>query len=145
MPAAVTAPLAFAVLSAFGYHYSAMQLQDRLQATAWIVVALIIVNESPMRWLYVKGRNRIVLVLERPYAVRNFFAVLRRRLVLKFTEDRVEWVSAAPESGICHLQDDGRMHRVHGALVIERAAYAVYLRRSGGVDLIKKLLEYFVV
>jgi potassium efflux system protein len=51
MPAAVAAPLALAVFSAFGYHYSAMQLQDRLQATAWIVIALIIVNESLMRWL----------------------------------------------------------------------------------------------
>jgi len=31
------------------------------------------------------------------------------QLVLKFNEDRVEWVSAAPESGIWHLENDGRM------------------------------------
>ncbi len=31
------------------------------------------------------------------------------QLVLKFNEDRVEWVSSAPESGIWELQDDGRI------------------------------------
>ena len=31
------------------------------------------------------------------------------QLVIKFTEDRVEWVRAAPESGIWRLEDDGRM------------------------------------
>ena len=43
------APLSLVLLSVFGYHHSAVQLQDRLQATAWIVIALVLVNESLMR------------------------------------------------------------------------------------------------
>lgn len=59
------------------------------------------------------------------------------QLVIKFTEDRVEWVSAAPESGIWRLEDDGRMvyrrfdyHR-RG---IESEAEGFYLRIVGEGD-----------
>ncbi len=59
------------------------------------------------------------------------------QLVLKFTEDRVEWVSAAPESGIWRLEDDGRMvyrrfdyHR-RG---IESESEGFYLRIVGAGD-----------
>ncbi len=57
IPPAVAAPLALAVLSVFGYYYSAVQLQNRLQATAWIVIGLVIVSEYLMRWLYVSHRR----------------------------------------------------------------------------------------
>ncbi len=57
IPAAAAAPLLLAVLSVFGYHYSAVQLQNRLQATAWIVITLVVVSESLMRWLYVTHRR----------------------------------------------------------------------------------------
>ncbi|MDH3437549.1 MAG: mechanosensitive ion channel [Betaproteobacteria bacterium] len=54
---AVAAPFSLAVLSIFGYYFSAVQLQNRLQATAWIVIALVIVSEYLMRWLYVSHRR----------------------------------------------------------------------------------------
>ena len=57
IPPAVAAPLFLAVLSVFGYYYSAVQLQNRLQATAWIVIGLVIVSEYLMRWLYVSHRR----------------------------------------------------------------------------------------
>ncbi len=56
-PAAIAAPFSLGVLSLFGYHYSAVQLQNRLQATAWLVIGLVIVSESLMRWLYVSHRR----------------------------------------------------------------------------------------
>jgi potassium efflux system protein len=55
--AAVLLPLALAVLSIFGYHYSAIQLQNRLQATAWLVIGVVIASECLMRWLYVAHRR----------------------------------------------------------------------------------------
>ena len=57
IPAAAAAPLSLALLSVFGYHYSAVQLQNRLLVTAWIVIALVITSESLMRWLVVTHRR----------------------------------------------------------------------------------------
>jgi potassium-dependent mechanosensitive channel len=51
------APLALAVLSASGYHYSALQLQTRLQATGWLIVLLAVGGETLMRWLYIARRR----------------------------------------------------------------------------------------
>jgi len=63
------------------------------------------------------------------------------QLVLKFNEDRVEWVSGAPESGIWRAEDDGRMmyqrfdyHR--RGIVSEKEGF--YLRIIGEGDYIYK-------
>ena len=59
------------------------------------------------------------------------------QLVVKFNDDRVEWVSNAPESGIWRLQDDGRMiyHRFdyhRRGIVSEKEGF--YLRIVGVGD-----------
>lgn len=59
VPLAIGAPVLLALLSAAGYHYSAMQLQTRLQATGWLIVFLVIGGETLMRWLYIARRRML--------------------------------------------------------------------------------------
>ncbi len=47
------------------------------------------------------------------------------------------------EQTVVPLLDGGQLHRVRDAPLIERSAFAVYPRRSGRLDLIKQVLEYF--
>jgi potassium-dependent mechanosensitive channel len=54
---ASAAPLSLAVLSASGFHYSALQLQTRLQSTAWIISGLVLASESLLRWLTLVRRR----------------------------------------------------------------------------------------
>jgi potassium efflux system protein len=56
-PAVIVTPLALAALSASGFQYSAMQLQNRLQATAWLIILLIVLSELAMRWVRVTQRR----------------------------------------------------------------------------------------
>jgi len=63
------------------------------------------------------------------------------QLVLKFNDDRVEWVSGAPESGVWRQEDDGRMmyqrfdyHR--RAIVTEKEGF--FLRIIGPGDYVYK-------
>lgn len=55
--AGVAVPLSLAVLSISGYHYSALQLQVRLQATAWLIVLVAVVGETLMRFLVIARRR----------------------------------------------------------------------------------------
>lgn len=52
------APLAFAILSLVGYHFSAYQLSGRLAETGAAVVAVILLYSLALRWLEVIGYNR---------------------------------------------------------------------------------------
>lgn len=56
-PAAVCSPLALAVLAALGYYYTARQLAERLQATAWLLVAFMIAGALTLRWLLITRRR----------------------------------------------------------------------------------------
>jgi potassium-dependent mechanosensitive channel len=71
---AAGAPITLAGLSIAGYHYSALQLQDRLQATAWLIVLLVIASETMLRWLFI-ARRRMVY----QQAVEERFAEWRAR------------------------------------------------------------------
>ena len=51
------APLAFAILSIAGYHFSAYQLSARLTETGAAVVAIIFVHNMFLSWLDVKAHN----------------------------------------------------------------------------------------
>ncbi|NIR31797.1 MAG: mechanosensitive ion channel [Gammaproteobacteria bacterium] len=55
--AAVLLPLALAVLTGFGYHYTALQLFGRMTATLWLVVGAVIVRELVVRWVNVAQRR----------------------------------------------------------------------------------------
>ena len=56
-PLAVVLPLVFAVLSWLGYHYTALQLQMRLERSLILVLILVIINEVLHRWLYIARRR----------------------------------------------------------------------------------------
>jgi potassium efflux system protein len=53
-------PIALAVLAALGYFYTAQQLAVRLQGTAWLLVALLIVGALALRWVLVSRRRLAV-------------------------------------------------------------------------------------
>ncbi len=59
-PVAVAVPIVFAGLSAWGYHYTALQLEGRLFATVWLVLGLVLANAMVRRWLFVE-RRRLIL------------------------------------------------------------------------------------
>jgi len=56
-PLAVGVPLFLAVLDALGYYYTALAFERRLEATAWLVIGLIVANALLLRWLSVAHRR----------------------------------------------------------------------------------------
>lgn len=54
---AVTLPLVFAVLSWLGFHYTALQLQSRLEQSLVLALILVVANDVLHRWLYVARRR----------------------------------------------------------------------------------------
>lgn len=50
-------PIALAVASAFGYFYTALQLERRVIATVLMLLGFLVVHELVMRWLYVLQRR----------------------------------------------------------------------------------------
>jgi len=56
-PLALGAPLAIAALAAWGYYYTALQLTERLFATAWLLVGVLLVHAMLQRWLLLARRR----------------------------------------------------------------------------------------
>lgn len=56
----VAAPLTLAVLATLGYYYTASQLDQRLQLTAWLLVAITVGYNLVLRWLFIE-RRRLLL------------------------------------------------------------------------------------
>lgn len=56
-PAAVMVPLALAVLSVLGFHYSALQLKGSLFATIFLAIGVMIVHDLILRWFLVAQRR----------------------------------------------------------------------------------------
>lgn len=54
---AVTLPLFFAIFSWLGFHYTALQLQSRLERSLILTLILVVVNDILHRWLYVARRR----------------------------------------------------------------------------------------
>lgn len=57
---AVGVPLVLALFSIFGYHYSAVQIAQRLTWTAWLVALIVWVRALAIRWI-VLSRRRILV------------------------------------------------------------------------------------
>ncbi|MBI2825618.1 MAG: mechanosensitive ion channel [Planctomycetia bacterium] len=55
--AATSGPLILAAIAALGYFYTALELTWRLQATAWLVLSLLLVQAIALRWLLVARRK----------------------------------------------------------------------------------------
>jgi len=58
--AVVVSPLVLAVMSAVGYHYTAVQLTSRLAATLASLLAFLLVTEILMRWLVISYRRMAI-------------------------------------------------------------------------------------
>ncbi len=56
-PLAVGVPLVLALLAGMGYYYSALAVDDRLGSTIYLVLALVMINDLLLRWLYVSRRR----------------------------------------------------------------------------------------
>ncbi len=56
-PLIVGAPLALVVLAWMGYHFTATQLEARVEASLALVLVLVIVNAILMRWLFLARRS----------------------------------------------------------------------------------------
>lgn len=54
---AITLPLVFAVLSWLGFHYTALQLESRLEQSLILALVLVVANGVLHRWLYVARRR----------------------------------------------------------------------------------------
>jgi potassium efflux system protein len=56
-PLALGAPLTIAALAAWGYYYTALQLTERMFATAWLLVGVLLVHAMLQRWLLIARRR----------------------------------------------------------------------------------------
>jgi len=56
-PLLVLAPLALAVVSILGYHYTAVQLERRLILTVWFLLAVLVLRAMLVRWVYITDRR----------------------------------------------------------------------------------------
>jgi len=69
---AVCVPIALIFISAAGYHYTALRLENRLFATIALTVAAVIVNSAIMRWLFIThGKLALAKARERLDAART--------------------------------------------------------------------------
>jgi potassium efflux system protein len=83
-PLAVGTPLGLALVSLFGYHYTAVHLEQRVQMTLWFFFGLLLLRDLILRWLYVAERRL------------RFEDALRRREELRAQRAREE---EHPEEG----------------------------------------------
>ncbi|MHC4434523.1 MAG: mechanosensitive ion channel domain-containing protein, partial [Planctomycetota bacterium] len=56
-PLAVGVPLVLAVLDSMGYYYTAVALEQRVDATVFLVIALLLSNALLLRWLFIAQRR----------------------------------------------------------------------------------------
>ena len=56
-PSLLVMVVAQAALSAAGYHYAAVQFDERGHATAWFLIGVFFLREMLLRWLYVRTRR----------------------------------------------------------------------------------------
>lgn len=66
---AVAIPLGLLVLCWSGYFYTALQLTWRLQATAWLATALVMLRGTVQRWLTLERRRMAILQAEELQAI----------------------------------------------------------------------------
>lgn len=59
-PLLVAAPLALAALASVGFYYTAAQLDQRLQLTAWLLVGILLGYSMVLRWLFIERRRLLV-------------------------------------------------------------------------------------
>ncbi len=56
-PALLVMVVAHAALSAAGYHYAAVQLDERGHVTVWLLIGVFFLRETSLRWLFVRTRR----------------------------------------------------------------------------------------
>jgi len=65
----VTVPLGLLMLAWSGYFYTALQLTWRLHASAWLVMALLLLRAGVLRWITLERRRMAVLQAEELQAI----------------------------------------------------------------------------
>jgi len=56
-PLAIGIPIALAILSIIGFHYTAMHLEQRLQLTLWYFLGILLIRDLILRWLFIADRR----------------------------------------------------------------------------------------
>ncbi|MEO1007825.1 MAG: mechanosensitive ion channel domain-containing protein [Planctomycetota bacterium] len=59
-PVLAVTPLVLAALAALGYFYTAVELDERLHFTMWLVVSVTVVHSLVLRWLFIERRRLLV-------------------------------------------------------------------------------------
>ncbi len=121
---AVGLPLVLLGLSVAGYHYTALQLEQRLRASAWLVLVLVLVDALLERWLFLTRRR---LAVEQA----------RQRALAR--AEKAEADEAARESGTPALDEDAvdipamdaQTRQLFGTALVVLALSGLYLIWSG--------------
>lgn len=87
-PLIVTIPISFAIFSAFGYTYTAIQLTGKLKYNLWLVLVSMFLYEIFYRWLVISQRKRSATQSQK----------IKDELQ-KDGDPRSEFTSSKPESG----------------------------------------------
>ena len=59
-PLLVLSPLAMIVLAGLGFYYSAVQLDQRLYLTTWLLSSILVVYSMVLRWLFIERRRLLI-------------------------------------------------------------------------------------
>ncbi|BAM03217.1 mechanosensitive ion channel domain-containing protein [Phycisphaera mikurensis] len=101
-PLLVGTPLAVAVLSALGYHYSALQLEGALLWTVWLITAVVLAYALALRWLRLTHRRLMYAELLRKRDAQKAAAAAAQ----KAAEEKKEAARAARRAGAIEGDDD---------------------------------------
>jgi potassium efflux system protein len=113
-PLAVGTPLALAVTSALGYHYTAMHLEQRVQMTLWFLLGMLIVKDLLLRWFYIAERR---LRYEDAIRRRDELRAQRSREDDGFESDSAHLLAEAPEVDFDQLSGQ-TVRLIHGGLLL---------------------------
>ncbi len=102
-PAAVVLPIALMLLALFGYHYTALHLEEKLFVTAWVLVAGVLVYYLVLRAIAVSER-RLALKRLREKRERDRAA----QLAADSTAETIPEVTESDEIDLVTISDQSR-------------------------------------
>jgi potassium efflux system protein len=70
-PAAVAAPLGLALAAALGYFYTALQLEQRLLATIWMLLAVLVLHALLIHWLHREHRRLAIEKYQKKHEIQS--------------------------------------------------------------------------
>ena len=85
----VSVPLAVAALAAAGYFFTALQLQERILLTVWLITAVVLGNALALRWLRLTHRQVMYAQLQRKRDAMRAERAAKRKAAEEAAEDRL--------------------------------------------------------